>query len=67
MEEANGVPFDLNDYSRQVDVGFCKIKNPSTWKGLDDATPDMNDANFEIVQGEKEVSAYALRDTHVEF
>lgn len=49
MEEANGVPFDLNDYSRQVDVGFCKVKNPSTWKGLDDATPDMNDANFEIV------------------
>lgn len=27
----------------------------------------MDPANFEIVNGEKEVSAYANRDTHVEF
>lgn len=31
-EEAAGLKFDLNDYSRQVDIGFCKIKNPKTWK-----------------------------------
>lgn len=28
-EEANGMNFDLNDYTRRVDVGFCKIRNPA--------------------------------------
>jgi len=46
-----------------VDIGFCKIKNPKTWTGVE----DMDPSNFEIVNGEKEVSAYANRDTHVEF
>jgi len=27
-EEANGMDFDLNDYTRRVKVGFCKMKNP---------------------------------------
>jgi hypothetical protein len=54
----------LNDYTRQVDFGICKVKNPKTWKGV----KDMDPQNFELVTGgEKEVSAYALRDTHVEF
>jgi hypothetical protein len=54
----------LNDYSRQVDIGFAKVKNPKTWKGVE----DMNPENFEVINGgKKEVSAYALRDTHVEF
>lgn len=66
-EEANGVPFDLNDYSRQVDIGFAKVKNPATWKGVEDKD-SMDPKNFEIIKGgKKEVSAYALRDTHVEF
>ena len=63
-EEASGNVFDLNDYSRQVDIGFAKVKNPKTWKGV----TDMDPQNFEVVTGgEKEVSAYSLRDTHVEF
>lgn len=63
-EEANGVPFDLNDYTRQVDIGFAKVKDPKSWKGI----TDMDPSNFEtLVGGKKEVSAYALRDTHVEF
>jgi hypothetical protein len=54
----------LNDYTRQVDFGICKVKNPKTWKGV----KDMDPQNFELVTGgEKEVSAYALRDTHIEF
>lgn len=63
-EEADGNVFDLNDYTRQVDIGFARVKNPKTWKGVSDMDPQ----NFEVVTGgEKEVSAYALRDTHVEF
>lgn len=48
MEEANGVPFDLNDYSRQVDIGFCKVKNPKTWAGPLDKD-GMEQMNFDIV------------------
>jgi hypothetical protein len=63
-EEANGMNFDLNDYTRRVDVGFCRVKNP---KNFDGAT-NLNPSNFEIItHGEQEMSPYALRDTYIEF
>ena len=55
--------FDLNDYTRRVKVGFCKIKNPTEF----DAT-NLDPSNFESIRnGEQEKSPYALRDTYIEF
>ena len=57
--------FDLNDYSRKVDVGFCRLKNPKNFNGT---FQNMDEKDFEIVyNGQQEISPYALRDTFVEF
>ena len=62
-EEANGMNFTLNDYTRYVDVGFCKVKNP---KSFDPHSYDP--LNFEVItHGNMEVCDYALRDTYIEF
>lgn len=60
-EEADGnSEFTLNDYTRRVDVKFIKVKDP---KLGDIFAPD----NCEKIQGEKEQSPYALRETYTEF
>jgi len=43
-EEANGMNFDLNDYTRRVDIGFCRVKNA---KNLE--LSNLNPSNFEII------------------
>lgn len=64
-EEANGMEFDLNDYTRRVNVGFCKVSDPNS---LDENLENLDPDNFEQVNhGEKERSPYALRDTFIEF
>ena len=64
-EEANGMNFDLNDYTRTVYVGFCRVKNP---RNFDGNLNNLNPNNYEIIShGEQEMSPYALRDTFIEF
>lgn len=54
--------FDLNDYTRRVDVGFCRLKNPRNFTGFQ--TQSLDDRDFEIIyHGQQEISPYALRDT----
>jgi hypothetical protein len=65
-EEAEGnYEFDLNSYTRRVDVGFIK---------LNDETRDWTEGNTwgmgnytQVKHGIKEKSPYALRDTYIEF
>jgi hypothetical protein len=65
-EESEGnYEFDLNSYTRKVDVGLIK---------LDDESKDWNEGSgwgsgnyTQMKHGVKERSPYALRDTYIEF